>query len=158
MTIPVPVLDDRSFDQLVTETKARIPVHTPEWTNLNASDPGITIVDLFAFLTENLLYRSNRIPEANRLKFLTMLGISLVPPSPGVGLVAISNDKGPIAPQPLHGGSEVRAGQVPFETTSAISILPVGRRRLLQEAADGARRRHARSVTSSSTRPSSTST
>ncbi len=41
MTIPIPVLDDRSFDQLVAEAKARIPVHTPEWTNLNDSDPGI---------------------------------------------------------------------------------------------------------------------
>ena len=40
VTIPIPVLDDRSFDQLVAEAKARIPVHTPEWTNLNDSDPG----------------------------------------------------------------------------------------------------------------------
>ncbi len=126
MTIPVPVLDDRSFDQLVAEAKARIPVHTPEWTNLNASDPGVTIVDLFAFLTENLLYRSNRIPEANRLKFLTMLGISLEPPSPGVGLVTITNDKGPLTPPlPVPAGTQVRAGQVPFQTTTPLAVLPV---------------------------------
>ena len=125
MTIPVPVLDDRSFDQLVAEAKARIPVHTPEWTNLNASDPGITIVDLFAFLTENLLYRSNRIPEANRLKFLTMLGISLVPPSPGVGLVTITNEKGPIKPLTVPVGTEMRAGQVPFQTMSTLAVQPV---------------------------------
>jgi predicted phage baseplate assembly protein len=126
MTIPIPVLDDRSFDQLVTEAKARVPVHTPQWTNLNASDPGVTIVELFAFLTENLLYRSNRIPEANRLKFLTMLGISLEPPAAGTGLVCFSNDKGPIGPPLLLSqGTELRAGKVPFQTTSALDVLPV---------------------------------
>jgi predicted phage baseplate assembly protein len=125
MTISIPVLDDRSFDQLVTEAKARVPVHTPEWTNLNASDPGVTIVELFAFLTENLLYRSNRIPEANRLKFLTMLGISLEPPAAGTGLVSFGNDKGPIAPLVVTAGTEVRAGKVPFQTTNPIDVLPV---------------------------------
>jgi hypothetical protein len=126
MTIPVPVLDDRSFDDLVTEAKARIGVHTPEWTNLNDSDPGITIVETFAFLTENLLYRSNRIPEANRLKFLTMLGISLQPASPANGLVTISNDRGPLQPPLLvAAGSQVRAGQVPFLVTNGLGVLPV---------------------------------
>jgi hypothetical protein len=125
VTIPVPVLDDRSFDQLVTEAQARIPVHTPEWTNLNLSDPGITLVDLFAFLTENLLYRSNRIPEANRLKFLSMLGISLEPASPGVGLVTITNVKGPLPPLTVPGGTQVRAGQVPFQTKAPTAVLPV---------------------------------
>jgi len=126
VTLPVPVLDDRSFNQLVAEAKARIPVHTPEWTNLNDSDPGITIVELFAFLTENLLYRSNRIPEANRLKFLTMLGISLQPASPGQGLVAFAYDRGtPPGPLGLAAGTQVRAGQVPFLTQGGLAVLPV---------------------------------
>ena len=126
MTIPIPVLDDRSFDQLVTEAKARIPVHTPEWTNLNDSDPGITIVELFAFLTENLLYRSNRIPEANRIKFLTMLGVSLQPASPGTGLVTFANTKGPLQPPlGLAAGTTVSAGPVPFLTTDGVAVLPV---------------------------------
>jgi hypothetical protein len=125
VTIPVPVLDDRSFDQLVSEAQARIPVHTPEWSNLNLSDPGMTLIDLFAFLTENLLYRSNRIPEANRLKFLSMLGISLEPPSPGVGMVTISDDKGPLSGLNLSAGTQVQAGQVPFQITNSFSVLPV---------------------------------
>ena len=126
MTIQVPVIDDRSFNQLVSEAQARIPVHTPEWTNLNLSDPGITLIDLFAFLTENLLYRSNRIPEANRLKFLSMLGISLEPPSPGVGLVTVSNDKAPVSqPESLAAGTQVQAGQVPFQTKTPLDVLSV---------------------------------
>ncbi|MEU9455119.1 putative baseplate assembly protein [Streptomyces sp. NPDC048277] len=126
MTIQIPVLDDRSFDQLVREALARVPVHTPEWTNLNESDPGVTILELFAFLTENLLYRGNRIPEANRLKFLTMLGIALQPPSPGVGLVTIGNDKGPLTPPlAVPTGTELKAGQVPFSTATPMAVLPV---------------------------------
>ena len=146
MTIPIPVLDDRSFDQLVAEAKARIPVHTPEWTNLNDSDPGITIVELFAFLTENLLYRSNRIPEANRIKFLTMLGISLQPASPGNGLVAFSNDRGPLQPPlALPAGTALQAGQVPFLTTDRPGRPARHRGPVLQGAADP-RRRHAGAV------------
>lgn len=126
MTIEIPVLDDRSHDQLVAETRSRIPVHTPEWTNLNASDPGVTILELFAFLTDNLLYRSNRIPEANRLKFLSMLGIALQPPTPGRGLVTITNAKGPLLPSlALPAGTEVQAGPVRFATTTALAVLPV---------------------------------
>lgn len=126
MTITVPVLDDRSFAQLVREARARVAVHTPEWTNLNESDPGATILEVFAFLTDNLLYRSNRIPEASRVKFLSMLGISLQPAAPGLGLITVSNDKGLLQP-PLEvpAGTEVRAGRVPFATASPLAVLPV---------------------------------
>lgn len=126
MTIPVPVLDDRSYAQLVKEARSRVPVHTPEWTNLNESDPGVTILELFSFLTDNLLYRSNRIPEANRIKFLSMLGIGLQPPAPGLGLVTITNEKGPLLPPfGVPVGTEVRAGKVPFVTGNPLDVLPV---------------------------------
>lgn len=125
MPLQVPQLDDRTFAQLVAEAKARIPVHTPEWTNFNDSDPGMTLVQLFAFMTENLLYRSNRIPEANRLKFLTLLGIGLQPATPGRGLVQFNADRGPLQAHPLDAGLEVRAGKTPFRTRTALCILPV---------------------------------
>ena len=64
MPLQLPVLDNRNFEQLLAEAKRRIPVYTPEWTNFEVdSDPGITIVQLFAFLTENLLYRADRIRD-----------------------------------------------------------------------------------------------
>ena len=61
-----PQLDTRSYQDLVDEALARIPIHNPEWTNFNESDPGVTLIELFAFLTESLLYRANQIPERNR--------------------------------------------------------------------------------------------
>src|SRR4051794_9032370 len=125
MPLQLPQLDDRTFDQLVAEVKARIPVHTPEWTNFNDSDPGMTLVQLFAFLTENLLYRSNRIPDANRLKFLTLLGIGLQPAAPGRGLIQFINDRGPLQPFPQDAGVETLAGKTPFRTRTALCILPI---------------------------------
>src|SRR5438094_10468519 len=97
MPLPAPpLIDDRDYDQLVQETLARIPVHNPEWTNFNESDPGVTLIELFAFLTENLLYRCNQIPERNRRKFLSLLGIPLQPAASAHGLVTFSNDRGPL--------------------------------------------------------------
>lgn len=125
MPLQVPQLDDRSAEQLFAEARARIPVYTPEWTNFNDSDPGLTLVQLFAFMTENLLYRSNRLPEASRRKFLSLLGIGLQPASPGQGLVVFRNERGPVQPWPLEAGAELRAGNVPFRTRNGLCILPV---------------------------------
>lgn len=125
MPLQVPNLDDRTFSELMREAVVRIPVHTPEWNNFNDSDPGMTFVQLFAFMTENLLYRSNRIPEANYLKFMTLLGIGLQPATPGRGLVHFLNERGPIQPVEYAAESELRAGSVPFRTRNAVHILPV---------------------------------
>ncbi len=125
MPLTLPSLDDRSFEELVREATARIPVHTPEWTNFNDSDPGMTLVQLFAFMADNLLYRSNRVPEKNRLKFLSLLGIPLQPATPGVGLVVIHNERGPVTPYDLPQGTELRAGKVPFLTSTEVNVLPV---------------------------------
>jgi hypothetical protein len=61
MPLTIPSIDDRRYQDLLNEALARIPVHNPEWTNFNKSDPGVTLLELFAFLTENLLYRCNRL-------------------------------------------------------------------------------------------------
>src|SRR6059036_2830680 len=94
MPLTIPTLDNRRYQDLLNEALARIPVHTPEWTNFNKSDPGVTIIEIFAFLTETLLYRCNQVPERNRLKFLQLLGIPLQPGSAAQGLVTIDNVNG----------------------------------------------------------------
>src|SRR5215218_1005111 len=90
MPIPNPILDDRSYQQLRDELVRRIPVYTPEWTDHNASDPGITLIELFAFLGENLLYRFNQIPEAAKLAFLRLLQIPLRAAEPARALVSFT--------------------------------------------------------------------
>jgi hypothetical protein len=122
---PVPALDTRSYQDLVDEALARIPVHNPEWTNFNRSDPGVTLVELFAFLTESLLYRANQIPERNRRAFLALLGIPLQPASSARGIVTLRNERGEPRSVTLARGIEVRAGAVPFRTATGLDALPV---------------------------------
>ena len=125
MPLQIPNLDDRRYQDLLNDALARIPVHNPEWTNFNKSDPGVTLIELFAFMTENLLYRSNQIPERNRKKFLQLLGVPLQPASSAIGLVSFTNDRGPLQTITLNTGLEVRAGQVPFRTNAGLDVLPV---------------------------------
>ncbi|MFB8792557.1 MAG: putative baseplate assembly protein [Potamolinea sp.] len=80
--LPKSDLDDRKFQDLVDECLLRIPRYCPEWTNYNPSDPGITLVELFAWLTDQMLMRFNQIPRRNYVAFLELLGIRLHPPTP----------------------------------------------------------------------------
>src|SRR5687767_14416135 len=123
MAIPAPILDDRSYQQLRDELVRRIPVYTPEWTDHNASDPGITLIELFAFLGENLLFRYNQIPETTRLAFLRLLQIPLRPAEPARALLAMTSKlpAGVLVAQ----GTETRAGSVPFETSSEVHVWAV---------------------------------
>src|SRR6185369_13565426 len=125
MPISIPNLDNRKYEDLLTEALARIPVHNPEWTNFNKSDPGVTLIEVFAFLTENLLYRCNQIPERNRKKFLSLLGVQLQPASSAKGLVTFTNERGPLETFTLNAGLEVKAGQIPFRTQAGLDVLPV---------------------------------
>ncbi len=82
MPLLPPNLDDRTFDQIVDEAVRRIPRYAPEWTDHNETDPGITLVQLFAWMTEMTLYRLNQVPERSYIKFLQLLGIELEPARP----------------------------------------------------------------------------
>ena len=125
MPLQIPNLDDRQYQQLLEEALARIPVHNPEWTNFNRSDPGVTLIEVFAFLTENLLYRANQIPERNRRKFLSLIGVPLRPASSAVGLVTVANERRALETITLSSEVEVRAGQVPFRTRRGLDVLPI---------------------------------
>ena len=125
MPLTIPTLDDRRYQDLLDEALARIPIHNPEWTNFNQSDPGVTLLQVFSFLTENLLYRSNQIPERNRRKFLSLLGVPLQPASSARGLVTFNNERGALQTLTLNNNLEVRAGQVPYRTTAALDVLPI---------------------------------
>ncbi len=82
MALPEPVLDDLRFQKdLVDEARRRIIHYCPEWTDYNLSDPGITLIEMFAWMTEMIVYRLNKVPEKNYIKFLELLGMQLHPAS-----------------------------------------------------------------------------
>ena len=81
MELPTPSLDDRRFQDLVDEAKRFVQQRCPEWTDHNVSDPGVTMIELFASMVEQLIFRLNQVPERNYVKFLDLIGVQLVPPS-----------------------------------------------------------------------------
>ncbi len=78
--LPEILLDDVRFQELVSEARTRIVRHAPEWTEHNVSDPGITLIELYAWLTELLVYRINRIPERLHFGLLALVGVEPRPP------------------------------------------------------------------------------
>lgn len=132
MSLPSPNLDDRRFQQLVDEAKRYVQQRAPEWTDHNVSDPGVTLIETFAYLVDQLLYRLNRVPDKNYTAFLDLLGISLFPPTASAAEV----DFWLSAPQPdtvtVAAGTEVTTAggegapddDVVFTTVAELRILP----------------------------------
>lgn len=81
MTLPVPNLDDRRFQDLVDDAKRLVQQRCPEWTDHNVSDPGVTLLEALAWMTDQLLYRLNRVPDRNYVKFLELIGVKFFPPT-----------------------------------------------------------------------------
>jgi hypothetical protein len=123
--LPAPILDDRSYQQLRDELVRRIPVYAPEWTDHNASDPGITLIELFAFLGENLLYRFNQIPDATNLAFLRLLQMPLRPAVAARAMVTLTRtDTSPdkvIVPI----GTPLNAGAQAFQSLTEVWAWPL---------------------------------
>jgi predicted phage baseplate assembly protein len=82
VSLQAPNLDDRRFQDIVDETKRLIPKYCREWTNHNLSDPGVALIELFAWMSEMLLYRLNQVPERFYTKFLELMGVAPYPPTP----------------------------------------------------------------------------
>ncbi|GAA4049484.1 baseplate J/gp47 family protein [Parerythrobacter jejuensis] len=125
MPIKPPALDDLDFERLQADLLARIPAHTPEWTAPQTGDPGLTILQLFSWLGDNILYRANLIPERQRLAFLRLLGLQMRPALPARGLVQMQFDNpAQLASADFRKG--VRIDQpMPFEVQNEIEVMPV---------------------------------
>jgi predicted phage baseplate assembly protein len=80
MPLPTVTLDDRRFQDIVDQAKTLIPHYCPEWTDHNVSDPGVALIELFAWMTDLLLYRVNQTPDKMYIKFLELIGVRLEPP------------------------------------------------------------------------------
>jgi predicted phage baseplate assembly protein len=129
----LPVIDDRRYSDILEELRTRIPRYTPEWrgwTDLNDSDPGITLAQLMAWLTEMMIHRMGKVPELNYLKFLELLGIELRPAQAAAAEIEFavqeSHDKPfVIVPWRTQVSAEDEEGGAPivFETDRAIHAL-----------------------------------
>lgn len=114
--IPPPKLDDRSFHDIVAEAISMIPRYAPEWTNHNPSDPGITLIELAAWMTDLIIYRLNQVPDKNYVAFLNLLGIKLRPPRSAKALVQFKLVEG-AQKQKVPAGTQVSTPQATEEQT-----------------------------------------
>jgi len=155
MPLPDIQLDDRTYETLVADALRRIPGYTPEWTDFNDSDPGITLVQLFAWLEEMILYRLNKVPDKNFIEFLKLIGIELNPPMPATGELTFHlSSPGPTSPPGsppntealvvlVPQGTEISTtqpdadGPIIFETDQPISV--VGATLIALQSFDGAK-------------------
>ena len=138
MPILPPRLDDRSFDDLLEDLLTRIPAHTPEWTHPRLGDPGRSLLELFAWLGDALLYRVNLIPERQRLVFLKLLGQGLRPARPAAGIVSLAfAQPTELAAVTLAAGARIKA-PAPFETLAETTLLPVAAEAWYKQALDDA--------------------
>ncbi|MFG1656068.1 putative baseplate assembly protein [Micromonospora chersina] len=131
MTLPVPHLDDRAFLDLVTEARERIRASCPDWTDLSAHDPGMALLEAFAYLTEVMIYRLNQLPEKAYVAFLNLLGVTRHPPAAAwadVRFTRTGPDRGAVR---VPAGTRVAAARgadprpVVFVTTEP-AVLPAG--------------------------------
>jgi hypothetical protein len=131
MSLSSPNLDDRTFEQLVQEALRRVQQISPDWTDLSPSDPGIVLLELFAYLTETMLYRLNRLPDKAYTEFLRLMGVQIRPPA--AAAVTLRFSRGSTADQAIEiprgtrvAGSRTDAGHDPpvFETWRAATLRP----------------------------------
>ncbi len=128
--IPSPKLDDRSYQDIVDEAVSLIPRYAPEWTNHNPSDPGVTLLELAAWMTDLLIFRLNQVPEKNYVAFLNLLGIKLRAPRAAKALLQFKLVDGSHK-QRVPRGSQVSTPQagddstVTFETDKDLVVTNV---------------------------------
>jgi predicted phage baseplate assembly protein len=142
--MPLPLanlnLDDRRWADLVEEGRALIPRYAPGWSDHNLSDPGVTLIELFAWLTDQSLYNLNQVPEQHRRKFLGLIGYPPRPPQPAQAVLAIRSWDLP--PTAIPSGFELEADDtkgrsVAFRTLRDLTAAPVELAAMRVDIGDG---------------------
>ncbi|MEV5448268.1 putative baseplate assembly protein, partial [Streptomyces sp. NPDC052644] len=142
MALPAPDLDDRGFDDLDGDARRLIADRCPEWTDLHPADPGITLIETFASLTDQLIYRLNRVPDRLYVKFLELIGVRLVPPTAARTTLTFWLSTPARATQVVPAGTRavtVGDGGEPlvFATLDDLTVPPCALTRLRVRTADG---------------------
>ena len=129
LTDKLPVIDNRGFDDIVNEARTRIPRYAPEWTNLNDSDPGMALVQLFSWMSDQLIYRLGKTPLQSYIKFLKLVGIEMNPALPArveVTFPVVATSPQPYIIVPLRtqvSAEGVEGTPIVFETDRALTAI-----------------------------------
>ena len=116
MSIDIPQLDELEYDELVDRGRTLISSSDIEWTDFNPHDPGITILELLAWLTESHSYELDQITDAHREKYLQLLGVRPTPPQPASVRLDLSPAEGQHGRLPAETPLRVDDGSGTHET------------------------------------------
>lgn len=119
--LPLPNLDNRTFEQLVREARDLIPEIFSEWTDENEHDPGITLLEMLAWHIEMQQFQLDRLTIDHERKFLKLLGESPRDRVPAQTSVNFSNAPHPIV---IPYGTQLRVRDLPFETIRPVTVMP----------------------------------
>jgi predicted phage baseplate assembly protein len=124
MPLPKPTLDNRRYDQLVGEGRALIPRLAPAWTDQNASDPGITLIELCAWLAEQNIYRFDRVSDEALRAFVRLVGVEPRMPTTAHTVVSVANANAAGMQLPARMQLADAASRPRFETTGELFASP----------------------------------
>ena len=139
--LPAPDLDDRRFQDLVNDAKRLVQQRCPEWTDHNVSDPGVTLIETFAFMVDQLVYRLNRVPDKLHIAFLDLLGLRLFPPTAAAADLTFWLSSPQTVDVVIPAGTEVATVRtevdeaVVFATVEPLTIPSVSRSRVASDEA-----------------------
>ena len=131
MTLPSPNLDDRSFQDLVDEAKRMVMRLNPDWSDNNVADPGVTLIETFAYMVDQLIFRLNQVPDLNYIRFLDLLGEQLHAPAAAIAPMRFLLTAPQAQDVLVPGGTLIgttrtsQRGQVVFATESELNIVGV---------------------------------
>ncbi|MBM4367032.1 MAG: baseplate J/gp47 family protein [Deltaproteobacteria bacterium] len=128
MPIRPPNLDDRRYEDILREARALIPQYTPEWTNLSDADPGMTLVQLFSWMTEMIIFRLNQVPDKTYIHFLNFIGEERKPARPAAAPVTFMLRQDRAVEIPPHARCATRQREdstaVDFVTVDGVTVHP----------------------------------
>jgi hypothetical protein len=80
-------LDSIEFDDLFLLARAEIPRYAPDWTDHNLHDPGMTLIDLLAWIVDQQVFRAGFVGSRHRRAFAALLGQKPEGAQPARGVV-----------------------------------------------------------------------
>lgn len=146
--LPAPNLDDRRFQDLVDDAKRLVQQRCPEWTDHNVHDPGVTLIETFAWMTDQLLYRLNRVPDRAYVKFLDLIGVQLFPPTAARAeqtfWLSAPVRRKVVVPAQTEVSTQRLVGEDPvvFATEQSLDIVPCRVAHMRSALADGTMHEH----------------
>lgn len=113
--LPVITLDDERFEEIMEKARKMIPGLYPEWTDYNYHDPGITMLEMLAWLKEVQQFHMDQIGQYHIRQYLKLLGVEPSHRKPAETLVSVSELSGSGT---VLKGSRFLASRIPFELES----------------------------------------